>query len=64
MSLKEIIRARNRRRRDLKQAIQEREEVVRMYLNVRQEEPMPSHPKQETPLPARGARRLKLYVNE
>jgi hypothetical protein len=64
MSLKEIIRARNRRRRDLKQAIQGREELVGMYLKVRQEEPTPSHPKQETPLPARGARRLKLYVNE
>jgi putative transposase len=64
VSLKEIIRARNRRRRDLKQAIQAREELVQAYLQIRQGEPTPARTKEEAQLPAKSVRRLKLYVNE
>ena len=65
ISLKEIIRARNRRRRALKQEIKDRTELIQTYLRARQGEPAPSLPPAtdpaSTPPPAR---RLKLYENE
>jgi putative transposase len=69
VSLQDIIRARNRRRRALKKEIKDREELVQTYLQVRQGEPPPSlsprpNPEPATPPPSKPARRLKLYANE
>ena len=73
VSLREIVRARNQRRRELKKEIKDREELVQTYLKVHQEEPEPLLPppaqqelKTPDPSPRCGAspRRLKLYENE
>jgi putative transposase len=65
VSLKEIIRARNRRRRELKEAIKERVEVAQSYGS---NEPQPLLPDPSLPPPPAverpPARRLKLYENE
>ena len=64
VSLKEIVRARNQRRRELQGAIKDRMEVVETYLKVHQEEgAVPVPPPQQEP-ETRPARRLKLYENE
>jgi putative transposase len=65
LSLKEIIRARNQRRRELKQEIKDRAELIQIYLQARQGEPalpLPA-PTNQAPAPP-PARRLKLYENE
>jgi putative transposase len=65
VSLKEIVQARNQRRRELKGEIKDREALVRTYLKVHREvlgpTPSPSA-KVEPQLPP--AKRLKLYENE
>lgn len=66
ISLKEIVRARNQRRRALKQEIKDRGDLVETYLQVHQEGatsfvPLPP-PQVEPETPP--ARRLKLYENE
>jgi putative transposase len=62
VSLKEILQARNQRRRELKQAIKERTDLVQTYLNVHQPpaEPVPTPAE---PQPS-ASKRLKLYHNE
>lgn len=62
ISLKEIIQARNQRRRALKQGIKERTELIQTYLNVHQGAPELPPPPLEPPNPP--ARRLKLYEHE
>lgn len=65
VSLKEIIRARNQRRRVLKQEIKERFEVVQTYTQTQPEKPespLVQPPQREPERPR--ARGLKLYVNE
>jgi putative transposase len=65
VSLKEIVRARNRRRRELQKEIKDREELVQTYLKVHQEAPDPLlNPPVQTEPEAPPARRLKLYENE
>jgi len=65
VSLKEIIHARNQRRRELRKEIKDREELVQTYLKVHQEEPDPLlKPPVQTESEAPQARRLKLYENE
>ncbi len=69
VSLKEIQRARNRRRRELRKVIKDRSELVQTYLRVHQVEPEPLVPppqekEEEKPLHAKRTRRLKRYENE
>jgi putative transposase len=65
--LREIIRARQRRRRDLRQTIRERREVVETLLETRRgggAEPMGGDGPGPSPEPGRPARTLKRYANE
>lgn len=65
VSLKEIVRARNQRRRDLQQTIKDRNELIQTYLQVHQVTPEPPRqPAAPTTSPLRPARRLRLYENE
>jgi putative transposase len=72
ISLRDIIRARNRRRRDLRQTLQERARVVDMLLEARRgdthtDESPPTHdPAVVSVKPPEGAGspRLKRYINE
>jgi putative transposase len=62
VSLKEIVQARNQRRRDLKQIIKERTELIQTYLNVHQaESELPTPPLAPASPPVR---RLKLYEHD
>jgi putative transposase len=72
ISLRDIIRTRNRRRRDLRQTLQERARMVDMLLEARRgdthtDASSPTHdlavPLEKAPEPA-GAPRLKRYINE
>ena len=68
IGLKDIIRARNRRRRELRTTLVEREATIEALLSLRRgEEPQPEplFPEPEpagSTLPARS--RLKSYINE
>jgi putative transposase len=62
VSLKEIIQARNQRRRELKQTIKDRADLVQTSLNVHQPAPEPM-PTLVEPQPS-ASKRLKLYHNE
>ncbi len=65
--LREIVRARERRRRDLRRAIQERKEVVEAFLEVRRgevTEPTTEGTVETTPEPRQPKRTLKRYANE
>jgi len=69
VSLKEIQRARNRRRRELRRVIKDRSELVQTYQRGHQVEPEPLVPppqetEEEKPLHAKRTRRLKRYENE
>jgi putative transposase len=65
VSLKDIIRARNRRRRELKQEIRGRTELIQTYLQAQQGEPALPLPPPTKPAPSTApVRRLKLYENE
>jgi putative transposase len=72
ISLRDIIRARNRRRRDLRQTLQERSRMVDALLEARRGETHTDDPTQthdpaitpETPPERPGAPRLKRYINE
>lgn len=64
VSLEEIIRARNRRRRALRGTIKERSELVRTYLEVHEEPPPLPEPECEAGPPAQPVKRLKQYYNE
>jgi putative transposase len=62
--LREIMRARNHRRKELRRTIQDRQRTVDALLELRRwtpakEEPLPEAPKTEPELP-----RLKRYFNE
>ncbi len=62
VSLKDIIRARNRRRRQLRGTLNDRAEAVQLFLAVHQPEPESPHPSptsETTP-----ARHLRRYENE
>jgi putative transposase len=65
VSLKEIVRARNQRRRELQTEIKDRAELIETYVRVHQEEataPLSAPPQAEQATPP--ARRLKLYEHE
>jgi putative transposase len=72
ISLRDIIRTRNRRRRDLRQTLQERARMVDMLLEARRgephaDEPTPLHDSaitSEKPPEPTGSPRLKRYINE
>jgi putative transposase len=72
IALRDIIRARNRRRRDLRQTLQERSRMVDVLLEVRRgdthtDEPTQSHDTampSEKPPEGTGSPRLKRYINE
>ena len=68
VALKDIIRARNRRRRELRTTLVEREATVEALLSLRRgEEPLPGplFPKPESASSTPAARpRLKSYFNE
>jgi putative transposase len=69
VSLKEIIRARRRRRNELKKTIKEHETLVKTYLSVHQvkdeHDPQPEELPSSLPIPADPPRRrLKRYFNE
>lgn len=64
VSLKEIETARNRRRRELKGKIKERSELVDLYLNAHQSEPLRPPPKTPPQPDTPPAPRLKRYENE
>lgn len=61
LSLKEIVRARNERRRKLRGELRDRAAVVEQFLAVHQPEPGPSEPEPERPP---DSPRLKRYYNE
>ncbi|MHB8629967.1 MAG: transposase [Aggregatilineales bacterium] len=60
VSLKEIIRARNAQRRDLRQIIQDRQHLVDRYLNIHNSLPPTALPQAEEPTHPK----LKRYANE
>jgi putative transposase len=62
IGLKDLVRARNARRRDLRGGISERAKLVELLLGVHAEPPSPSPPAAEEPAPP--APRLKRYHNE
>lgn len=65
VTLKDIIRARNRRRRQLREGIKDREALVRTYLAVHQPEPELSQPQPAEVEPASPPpKRLKGYYHE
>ncbi len=64
VSLKEIVSARNRRRRQLKAELRERQAVVEELLALRRHEP-PTEENRSEPLPPRPEKpRLKRYIHE
>jgi putative transposase len=63
VSLKEIISARNRQRRELRTEIRERQAVVEDLLALRRHEPAAEQPTLEAPPPAQKPR-LKRYIHE
>jgi putative transposase len=64
LSLRDLIRARNRRRRDLRHTLQERQRTVDALLDTRRwapsEEEAGTRPSTPEPLPAK----LKRYIND
>jgi putative transposase len=64
VSLKEIVQARNQRRRALQQAIKDRAELIQTYLKIHQEEREPPPPSSQIEPPIPPVRRLKLYEHE
>jgi putative transposase len=65
VTLKDIIRARNRRRRQLREEIKDREALVRTYLEVHQPEPeLPQPEPTEVESTSPPPKRLKGYYNE
>ncbi len=63
VSLKEIISARNRRRRELRTELRERQAVVEELLAIRRHAPAAEHPSLEAPPPTQKPR-LKRYIHE
>lgn len=64
VSLQEIVRARDRRRRALKKGIKDRTDLISTYLQVHQAAPESARTSVETPPEAPPTRRLKLYEHE
>jgi putative transposase len=72
ISLRDIMRARNRRRRDLRQTLQERARMVDVLLEARRGDTHTDDPTQTHDLPIisekpperTGSLRLKRYINE
>ena len=64
ISLQEIIRARNRRRRALRGTIKERSTLIQTYLEVHEDVPTVTEPENEPETPEPSKKRLKRYYNE
>ncbi len=62
VSLKEIVSARNRRRRELGGELRDRQATVEELLGLRRHEPPPKEPQPEPPRPEKP--RLKRYIHE
>jgi putative transposase len=64
ITLQEIIRARNRRRRALQGTIKERSALIQTYLDVHEEPPSIAETESEPDPPEPSQKRLKRYYNE
>jgi putative transposase len=64
ITLQEIIRARNRRRRDLRETIKEHSALIQTYLEVHEEPVSVSEPQDDAATPASPQKKLKRYYNE
>ncbi len=64
VSLKEIVSARNRRRRELRTEIRERQAVVEELLALRRHEPPTEEPPRESPAAPAHKPKLKRYIHE
>ena len=64
ITLQEIIRARNRRRRALRGTIKERSTLIQTYLEVHEDPPPVAEPENEAETPEPSKKRLKRYYNE
>jgi len=64
ISLREIIRARNRRRRELRGTIKERSALIQIYLDVHEDPPPGAKPENDQEPPEPTTKRLKRYYNE
>jgi putative transposase len=64
ISLEEIIRARNRRRRALRGTIKERSALIQAYLEVHEDPPPVTETENDQELPEPTTKRLKRYYNE
>jgi putative transposase len=64
ITLQEIIRARNRRRRALRGTIKERSALIQTYLEVHEDPPPPLETEDETEPQTSPVKRLKRYYNE
>jgi putative transposase len=64
LSLPEIVRARNRRRRELRGTIQSRAELIRTYVDVHADSPVDNDREDLDDPPEPAAKRLKRYYNE
>jgi putative transposase len=64
ISLQEIIRARNRRRRALRGTIKERSALIQAYLDVHEDVPTVAEPENEPEPSEPTINKLKRYYNE
>lgn len=64
VNLKEIVSARNRRRRELMAELRERQTVVDKLLTLRRHEARNEEPMSEAPTPTPAKPRLKRYIHE
>ena len=64
ISLQEIIRARNRRRRELRGTINEHSVLIQIYLDVHEDPPPGAKPENDQEPPEPTTKRLKRYYNE
>lgn len=64
ISLQEIIRARNRRRKALRGTIKERSALIQAYLDVHEDEPANDESANEPELSEPETKKLKRYINE
>lgn len=64
ITLQEIIRTRNRRRRELRGTIKERSAIIQTYLDVHEEPSQITETESEPETPESSKKRLKRYYNE
>lgn len=64
LSLRDIIRARNRRRRDLRQMLQDRRRIVDALLDTRRWDPAEEKARTPSSTPEPLPAKLKRYINE